>query len=742
MELPRLDIDTQADGTTWVRGRDYKASFGAGGVRYIPFLGSDAPRNYPVDFIVGRVLVGGQALEFDSAALPIVDGASIAFDRGPFVERYLLCSEGIEQTFVFDDLPTRGEVRVEVAVASTLESRSDAEGFRFENERGHVRYGRAFALDARGAKTGIESTLGQGRIDLVVPADLVVDSELPLTIDPLITTFSVQDNPLDEFSADATYDLHSSAYFTVYEEVFSQTDHDVRGKIHWAADVGGLTWAIDISDETWTRPRTAYNAQHDRLITVASVGLAPNRSIRARFLNSGPVSTLSAKFDIAVPGWGVDYWRPDVGGDPRESGTQAFCVVWEVDDVWNSQAIYGGIVDAVTGLVAATYSVASHSSTPKSNPAVSNSNHAEAGALPYWNIVWEHHAAAGNRDIRGRRMGPAGFAAGGHMTIAATSADERSPSCTSALDAVAGADAWLVAYEVENPGTGSDVRVKSYAGDTWLHTLDLSALFPYSVLDQRLPVCDTNGQQFVVGYVERGVPGQPTDIKVATLAPVNGILHVNEGPISVSPGLEIDERPSLYALRSSGSSSKNAVIVYDRVNGSQRDIHAATYALPVGGPVVPFCFGDGTGTACPCGNAGAPGRGCGNSVNAAGAELTWSGVASIHEGPPLVLHASGMPPTAPCLFFQGTLPTNGGNGVVFGDGLRCVASGILRLGTQPSVAGSASFPGPGDLSILNAGAIPFAGATRYYQAHYRNTADFCTPSGFNLTNALRVTWVP
>jgi hypothetical protein len=31
---------------------------------------------------------------------------------------------------------------------------------------------------------------------------------------------------------------------------------------------------------------------------------------------------------------------------------------------------------------------------------------------------------------------------------------------------------------------------------------------------------------------------------------------------------------------------------------------------------------------------------------------------------------------------------------------------------------------------------------RIYQAWYRNTASFCAPEGFNLTNGLRVLWTP
>ena len=37
----------EPDGEVWVKGRSYKASFGAHGASYVPFLGSDAPRTFP-----------------------------------------------------------------------------------------------------------------------------------------------------------------------------------------------------------------------------------------------------------------------------------------------------------------------------------------------------------------------------------------------------------------------------------------------------------------------------------------------------------------------------------------------------------------------------------------------------------------------------------------------------------------------------------------------------------------------
>jgi hypothetical protein len=97
-----------------------------------------------------------------------------------------------------------------------------------------------------------------------------------------------------------------------------------------------------------------------------------------------------------------------------------------------------------------------------------------------------------------------------------------------------------------------------------------------------------------------------------------------------------------------------------------------------------------------------------------------------------------MPNAASCLFFQGTLV---GNGAAFGDGKRCAAGTIIRLGTKTCVGGAASYPQGADVAIHTRGGIPVLGATRYYQVWYRNPAAFCTSSTFNTSNGLSVVWV-
>ena len=165
-------------------------------------------------------------------------------------------------------------------------------------------------------------------------------------------------------------------------------------------------------------------------------------------------------------------------------------------------------------------------------------------------------------------------------------------------------------------------------------------------------------------------------------------------------------------------------------NGTPRTRLARLHAYE---PYSTYC--DGPTLACPCGNFGSAGNGCANSVNAAGAHLAASGVASLANDT-LLLAASGTP-NSNALYFQGTTQSAS----AFGDGVRCAAGTIIRLGAKASIAGSSNYPGAGEQPVSVRGAVP-AGAVRHYQVWYRNAAAFCTPSTFNLTNGVSVNWAP
>ncbi len=158
------------------------------------------------------------------------------------------------------------------------------------------------------------------------------------------------------------------------------------------------------------------------------------------------------------------------------------------------------------------------------------------------------------------------------------------------------------------------------------------------------------------------------------------------------------------------------------------------------GPIVStICPGDSvSAAACPCGNSTLFGNdeGCLNSLGMGG-KLEWTGNAGVSHST-LVLRASQMPNSS-THFFQGTSVPSG-SGIAFGDGILCAGGVVVRIGSRANVAGSAAYPGPSDPTIAMRGQITAPGSVRVYQALYRNSMSFCSPQGFNFTNALLVTW--
>jgi hypothetical protein len=159
---------------------------------------------------------------------------------------------------------------------------------------------------------------------------------------------------------------------------------------------------------------------------------------------------------------------------------------------------------------------------------------------------------------------------------------------------------------------------------------------------------------------------------------------------------------------------------------------------------IPYCFGDGTGLACPCdpGQSGNPGSGCMNSVGRSGRLVAVGNPSVAHDS--VSLRASGLLNFANGLFFQGTVQPMGGLGTQFGDGLLCASGTVIRMQIRSASGGEMAFGRdvPGDPELSVAGNVPTGGATRFYQLWYRDAANFCTPNPYNLTNGVRVVWSP
>jgi hypothetical protein len=162
---------------------------------------------------------------------------------------------------------------------------------------------------------------------------------------------------------------------------------------------------------------------------------------------------------------------------------------------------------------------------------------------------------------------------------------------------------------------------------------------------------------------------------------------------------------------------------------------AITLPVQVG---IPYCFGYGPSTPCPCGNDSPTGSltGCLSSLGVGG-KLIATGVSSLSND--TVALVGTQMPNSSALYFQGTAQAGTGVGTLFGDGLRCATGTVVRLGTNLNVNNASHYPSPGQQPVHTKGGLLTSG-TRYYQVWYRNAAPFCLLQTFNLTNGWTLQW--
>jgi hypothetical protein len=149
-----------------------------------------------------------------------------------------------------------------------------------------------------------------------------------------------------------------------------------------------------------------------------------------------------------------------------------------------------------------------------------------------------------------------------------------------------------------------------------------------------------------------------------------------------------------------------------------------------------YCFGDGSGAVCPCGNTGASGAGCANS-SVAGA-LLWSTGSTKVSTNDLALRATHLPAAGGVgLAVAGSQQQAGGAGIPFQDGLLCVGGQIHRFPAQAFVDSIVQ-----ESVVSASNGLITAGSTWNFQVWYRDVVGACGGSTGNLSNALQVAFTP
>ena len=752
-EHDRLYVSNQPDGSPQARGRTFKAEFTPTGATYIPFCGSAAPTNHPLSFQIAGITSGGQPLAFENSIVAGIQGSSVSYARGSVTEVYELGVDSVEQKFVFASLPTSGELDLRLAVATDMSASYQDGALLFTSADGSVRYGAATAVDASGKSIPATTELVGGGIDIRVPASFLATATFPVTIDPVITTYTVNyiTEPVDSFAPAIAWDETNQRYAVVYEEVFSATDHDTDCILVSPAGAQLSAFYVDTNlSAYWANPDVANNNANDNFFVVAEVGSPTGgaREIHGRLVAAAS-GTLGSDVLVSTTDASGEKINASVGGDPF-GGTSYYTVVWQrifvagVDDDVHYRQVdpaTGALLGTTTGLID------NSGGSLDRNPRISKSCQ-NAGTH---HVVWARWVSGTDRDVYAAEVIWNGTISIGSTAIATGTSDTTAPAC-SPIDNLGN---WLLGYEVDY-GTDHDIFASHMTGVTVNTTESLS--YRESAMgtgnwfqDQRHPAFETDGVHFAYAYSEQfSTSATDYDIYVSSLDYINSQLVVGEFFQNLAYSGTHEDFPRMCSQQSAGGSSNKLGIIWSDTGGTNLgDIEGAVYGTCDFTKICsPFWYSTG---GCPCSNnPPSIGRGCENSSTTGGASLNGSGNASISNDT-AQLSTFGEKPTATSVVAQGPglIPA----GVSFGQGLRCAGPaggiGLKRLYTKTASGGSITAPVGADPTIharsASLGDPLSAGMTRYYYVYYRDPSVLggCSATfTFNATDTLQVIWRP
>ncbi len=558
----RVHVDTQGDGLVWAHGDDWKASFGPQGCTFVPFLGSKAPRNFPVTVELAGARCGDTALPLDlTTAARAQETQRVTIERGSLTEIYELTPRGIEQKFVFAERRAAGACSVSMRVTTELSATQDADGsLRFTNELGGVQIGKATAVDARGATAPATTTFANGTLVYTVPADFAAHATFPLTIDPyfLVTSFVQPPNGYDHLNPDIAYvSTFDGVYAGVFEEVFSATDHDVRVHAYSRTGTPLLADFVDFTTTSWTAPRVASHVAASQFLCVAK----RNSEVGGRLVDLAapqtiPTFVFGAQFTI-VPALLSAPESPDVGGNPSPTASLPgnYCVTC-IRNAGVLQATVG-----TDGVVGAIQVLGTPAFVGRANASVSKCCGPETG-VQQWVVVWDQGTGFTDRDIHGALVAADGTIVAQDITVDATTSNDTQPQVSSKTDFVSGVDRWMVVWQRTIPGSVIAVGHDDIYGAVFQDATNATGSTNLTQLlnrpnfaNQVHPCVDTDGTRFAVGFSEKASSvGNDWAPYLATvhLAP-NSQLAVTAYPELLNGYVEVDDNLQITSEHSGGT---------------------------------------------------------------------------------------------------------------------------------------------------------------------------------------------
>jgi hypothetical protein len=507
------------DGPLWAMGADWKASFDGQGFTFLPFFGTDALRHYPVRVELASATVAGEALKLVPGAPQEAHGV-VTTRRGGLVETVATTPDLVEQSFAFATLPTRGDVTVAVRIATDLAATPITGGVRFANERGHVDYTKAIAVDAAGRRRELPIEWAAGIATMTIPAEFVATAQLPLVLDPILNGWyalaSGQTRPNLDSDVASFQSLGGRTLF-VYRREWNSADRDCFG-ILFDGNLGLVQtdFTIDLTADDWRSVAVASNNYARNFLVVAEIAASGPIYIGGRTCAAnaavGSLFPIERENVLGTPGNNVS---PDVGGDPYPgSGTYAVAFV---KNYFSSSTVCLRSV-STTGVVLGTNAtvVQSGGGNPKDKVSISKSCGlpGPAGLPTYWLCAWQEPYVNWpyDREVYGRHVNWNGQLIGSvPVALAMSTEEETAPAASSPLD-VDGARYWPVCYETAPSGaTSRDIACRMVSSATLPQS--------YTVISGNVPghddrdvECDSDGVRMVASLIT-GTPAYPQQIE-------------------------------------------------------------------------------------------------------------------------------------------------------------------------------------------------------------------------------------
>jgi len=715
---------------TWIRGRTYKASAGPDGFAYVPFLGSDAPRTWPVAFRLESARIGGEGLALTEVARKSRRGDRVVLDRGAVEVTYDVALDSVEQSFHLD-ARGGGPLVLDVAVETDLDAAAEGAGFRFGGPDGGVRYSGAIAFDEAGHRTDVATELAGGTLRLTVPAAFVESAVGRVTVDPILTTYGLRSGTTSRFlETDIAYD-QSTAYFLVgVVEVFATNDadvalvaHDVPGNVFATMsgffsldDMRGVSIASQNADDV------ALVVSTRRPSSAGFIGDVVGRIIDFPTGSAGPLLAIADSVD--------DEYDADVGGNGSTNPNGRFLVVWTRNELgFTPQTEMRGV--RTDGTLEPVFLLDPQTTEIQVDPRVSKSV-GDPADVNFWTVITQvipvGGAPASIKAIQVNANAQTALAPAQDLVTfpAGVGAENLDVSTALLLPDPTGtttSPTYLVSYD-ELGGDGDVMLVT--AQDLTARLTRSLPLIEHAELDREQGVASlaVTRDDYVVAYHEVDPGGATVSTYAATLDVIEGVLiAVNERRLVLQSGADAVASPvglaSRYEAGQTGSSWIGAAWSQDAggwtVEGARIGVEGRT---SIGAQ---YCYGQPNSTGE---------RGFIAIYGDRGTTTTKTAV------------GSGMPAQQFCLLGTGTLPAQV-NPVPNSQGTLCIAGAVGRFNaqiTQIAPDGTATvaidpqmIPGPTSLVAA------MAGETRGFQFWHRDVTTTGAPTS-NFTNGAAVTF--